>query len=128
MNGLVQKEHVHQAMLSVNLDYDHLTSWSDEDLLSFSSKLREISLPIFIAANKIDKRTSSVNLEKLSQQYPNEVIPCSALTEFALIKFRERGVIDYNSGESSFQIIDSTKINPKELQILNDIQDKILKQ
>src|SRR3989339_675540 len=55
------------------------TNWSDEDLMTFSARLREVSKPMILAANKCDSEKSKENIEKMRKTFPNILIyPCSA--------------------------------------------------
>jgi ribosome-binding ATPase len=122
----VKRHHILQAMSDSQLNFEHLTNWTDDDLLKFSSILRKISKPIIIAANKIDKPTSLKNLEELQKVYHDKVIPCTALAEYWLRKYAETNIIHYKPGGDSFQILEKEQLKETELKSLNSIQTKIL--
>ncbi len=122
----VKKDHIHLAMKESNLDFEHLTVWSDEDILYFATKLREISKPIIIIANKVDKPKSEELFNKILKIYKN-TIPCSALAELWLRKFAEKGIIEYMPGDSQFKIINKKGLSSQEVDALKNIEDKILK-
>lgn len=73
------------------------------DVESFAKKLREISKPILIVANKIDLEKSRENFERLSKKYIN-IIPASAESEIALKKAEGKKMINYTVG-NSFEIV-----------------------
>jgi len=122
----VKKDHIHLAMKESNLDFEHLTVWQEDDILHFATKLREISKPIIIIANKVDKPKSEEIFGKLSKIYKN-VIPCSALAELWLRKFAEKGIIEYFPGDSHFKILDKKSLSSQEFDALKNIEEKILK-
>ncbi len=81
----------------------------------FAKRLRELSKPFLIAANKIDCNESVKNYEKLKQAFKNNVvIPTSALIELTLREAHEKGFIKYVPGNSAF----------KELKDMSDQQKK----
>jgi len=121
----VKKDHILLAMKESNLDFEHLTVWKEEDILYFATKLREISKPIIIIANKVDKPKSEEIFRKLSKIYKN-IIPCSALAELWLRKFAEKGIIEYSPGDSHFKILDKEKLSSQEFDALKNIEEKIL--
>ncbi|MHA1585047.1 MAG: redox-regulated ATPase YchF [Promethearchaeota archaeon] len=126
MSGLIHKEDIIKAIEQTPLDFDHLTSWTDDDILIFATKLREISKPIIIAANKIDKNPSKKIFESIKARYSGKVIPCSALAEYWLKEFHEKGIVDYNPGDSNFKILKKDSLTEKEQKILDNLQEKIL--
>ena len=121
----VKKEDILLTMKSVALDFTNLVSWSDEDLLIFASKLREISKPIIIAANKMDKQSSFDLLKQTNDKYSGKIFSCSGLTEFMLRDYDEKGIIKYNSGDSNFEIVDDGALSSKEKIIFKTIKEKI---
>ncbi|MCS7093997.1 MAG: YchF-related putative GTPase [Candidatus Aenigmarchaeota archaeon] len=66
-----------------------------EDLDKFSRRLRELSKPIVIVANKIDLESSRKNFEKLKNKY--HLIPASAEAEIALRLAKEKKLIKYEN-------------------------------
>ncbi len=122
----VHKDHISSAMTSVKLNYEHLTEWSEDNTLLFASRLREISKPIVIAANKIDKSISANILEKLKKSTNKKIYPCTALAEYWLRLFEKNGQIEYNPGDSKFEIKPDSTLSDSEIKSLKNIQDKIL--
>lgn len=117
---------IKQALKRTGLEDRNPMEWSDEELTEFSKSLRKISKPIIIIANKIDKPISDKNFTRLKQKYTGKVIPCSALAEHLLRKYNEENVIEYISGATDFKIIASSKLNSKEKETLDKINEKIL--
>jgi len=96
----------------------------DDDLYRFAHELQRAAKPMLICANKIDRKTSAQNLERLREK--GRVVPASALAEFMLRKLAEEGAIEYRPGDSKFKIINPDKIPEKQKGILEKIQKEIL--
>jgi ribosome-binding ATPase YchF (GTP1/OBG family) len=127
LSGLkITQQHVVAALKDAALDDKLPSQWTDDEMLIFSKTIREISKPILIIANKIDKEISSKNLDRLKEKYKGPIIPCSALAEFVLRKYNEDKVIRYLPGSSDFEIINKDKLRPNELETLNKIKVEIL--
>ena len=122
----INKKQIVLSLKNSNLDGKNPSTWSDQDILTFSITLREISKPILIIANKIDKESSGDNLKELKKKYNGPIIPCSALAEHFLREFHENKVINYIPGSTDFKIIDQPKLSKNELEMLNKIKEKIL--
>ncbi|MBN2518040.1 MAG: redox-regulated ATPase YchF [Candidatus Altiarchaeota archaeon] len=116
LSGLgVVEERVTESIEFCKLGSKKPTEWGDDDLLGFATKLREVSKPIIIAANKIDVEGSEANLERLSKEFPDyAIMPVSAESELALRNASKAGIIEYTPGGSDFTIIDEAKLNGKQ--------------
>lgn len=122
----INKKQIILALKNSNLEGTNPSLWSDDDLLSFSIKLREISKPIVIMANKIDKELGMENYTALKNKIEGEVIPCSALAEFFLRKYQQEKRIDYMPGSDDFKITNENSLSHKELEMLKNIREKLL--
>src|SRR3989339_179221 len=58
----VTENQVKDVLLKAKLP-EKPTNWSDEDLMTFSARLREVSKPMILAANKCDSEKSKENIE-----------------------------------------------------------------
>ena len=123
----INRNQIILALKNSNLDEKDPSVWSDDDLLNFSMKLREISKPILILANKIDKEIGMGNYIKLKNKTEREVLPCSALAEYFLRKYHQEKKIEYLPGTDEFSIINEQNLSQKELEMLKNIREKILK-
>ena len=127
MTGIsVKREQIIAAIQKSKLNFKQLSTWDDDMILDFATTLREISKPIIIAANKIDKSSSIHLFHELSNDFSTRIIPCSALAEFWLRHLHEKKVIHYSPGDSKFTILKPNELSAKENQSLKDIQEKIL--
>jgi ribosome-binding ATPase YchF (GTP1/OBG family) len=124
----VRKNHIISALKNSNLDGKEPSNWDEEDLINFSKRLREISKPLLIVANKIDKEIGKVNLKKLEKIYNGTIIPCSALAEHVLRTYDEKKTINYIPGSNDFDIINPDILSEKESETLNNIKVKLLKE
>ncbi len=123
----VKREHILMAMTQSNMNFEKLTNWTEPDILNFAKKLREISKPILIAANKIDKAAGEDIFLKISQKYENKIIPCSALAEYWLRKYEEQHILKYTPGNADFRLINPEKLSEAEKNALINIKEKIFK-
>jgi ribosome-binding ATPase YchF (GTP1/OBG family) len=123
----VKKNQIISSLRASGLENKNPGSWINEDLEVFSRILREISKPILLAANKIDKEKSAENLNSLENKCNSPIIPCSALAEHVLRKYDKKKVIRYIPGSNDFQIINKDKLNTKEIELMEKIKENILK-
>ena len=123
----ISKKQIVLALRELNLDNRDPSTWTEENLLDFSKKLRSISKPILIVANKIDKEIAEKNLELLEKKHSGPIFPCSALAEQVLRKYDEEKVIGYIPGSNDFKILNQEKLSNNEVETLKKIKSRILK-
>jgi len=123
----INKKEIILALKNSKLETKNPLAWTAQDILMFSKKLRKISKPIIIIANKIDKEISEKNLNELKSKYSGPIFPCSALAEQVLRKYHEDKVIEYLPGSTDFKILKQQKLSSKEFETLKKIKDKILR-
>ena len=127
LSGLkISQQHIITALKSTSLEDKLPSQWTDDEMFYFSQSIREISKPILIIANKIDKEISIENLVKLKNKYNGPIIPCSALAEYVLRKYHEDKIINYLPGSTDFKVIDKDKLKFNELETLKKIKEEIL--
>jgi ribosome-binding ATPase len=120
----VDEDQVKQALRELNLS-EKASAWKEEDLMKFVSKLRAITKPMIIAANKIDFGKGAENYEIIKMNFPNlNIIPCSADSELALRQAAKAGLIEYIPGERDFKIL--KELSSKQLEALNEIKENVL--
>lgn len=105
----IRKEHIKEALDTVGLNPELL-----------ATALRRLSLPIIIAANKIDLPASDSNLKKMVKEFPDSmIVPCSAEAEIALRQAAKKGLIEYVPGTKDFKIKkDMTEEQKKALEFI----------
>lgn len=130
LSGLsLKRKHILEAIKLANLESKHPKNWTSEDIENFAVKLREISKPLIIAANKIDVPESRDNVKRLMKVFGEEnVVPVSALAELILKKAQNAGVIDYVPGQGRFDYkVPREKLSREQLRVLELIEDNVLK-
>ncbi len=86
------------------LDYpDDPLQWADDDREALARLLRERTLPIVVVANKVDEAPAE-NVERLLD-LDRPVVPATAQGELALRRGAQAGVIDYDPGDETFEIL-----------------------
>jgi ribosome-binding ATPase YchF (GTP1/OBG family) len=101
-------------------------NWSEEQLLTLCSRIREFGKPMIIAANKCDLASEEL-LNVLTSLKNAMVVPTSAEYELALRKAAKAGLIDYQIGASSFDIPDRSKLTEAQLKALEQISNFLAK-
>jgi hypothetical protein len=116
MSGLnVKIDHVIQAVQELQITKTNFM----EKIKELSMKLREISKPMIIAANKCDVLLENnlweTKLKQLQEEFPNYIIvPVMAEYEYNLKKATEAKLISYIPGEKEFTILDETKLTEQQ--------------
>ena len=98
-------------------------SWEDTDFIRLAKKIRQISKPILIAANKIDVPSAEENVKRIKES-GRATVPTSAEAELLLRKAAQAGFIAYKPGDSSFTVLKD--MNPTQKSALEKV-DQILK-
>jgi ribosome-binding ATPase len=120
----VDEEQVKECLLKLNLP-EKPTTWTDEQIMDFAKKLREISKPMIIAANKIDIENGEKNYKKIIKEFPELIIiPCSADSELALRQAAKAELIKYIPGETKFEA--TKNLSVKQAEALNKIKENVL--
>lgn len=92
-----------KAARDLNMNLAEPAGWSEGALLSFASKLREISKPMILCANKCDIPEAEKNL-KLLEETGYIVVPTCADAELGLRRAADKGLIKYFPGDSDFEL------------------------
>lgn len=122
----ITEEDIKSTLIKLKLNPEKPTSWTEKDLANFTKTLRHLTKPMIIAANKIDRPNTKINIQKLKTEFPEiTIIPCSADSELSLRQASAAGLINYIQGEHSFTI-NKNKINEKQKSALESIQKNVL--
>ncbi|MFH1327958.1 MAG: redox-regulated ATPase YchF [Candidatus Bathyarchaeota archaeon] len=121
----IKRNHIVQTINSLHLENKNPATWTADEILAFVKKLRKISKPILIVANKMDVPPANENLKKLREK-GYEVIPSSAEAELALRRAAEKNLVEYRPGDSDFKISKPDQINERQKTALNVIREKAL--
>jgi len=123
----ITEDMIKEVIKELNLNKDKPSEWTQDNLKQIASRLRKITKPMIIAANKIDVSGADKNLEKIKAEFPDYIIiPCSAESELALKEAAKHGIIDYIPGSNDFTIKDGSKLNEKQKSALEFIKKNIL--
>jgi len=98
-------------------------NWEDPDFIKLAKKIRQISKPILIAANKIDVPSAEENFRRIKES-GRTAIPTSAEAELLLRKAAQAGFIAYKPGDSNFTVL--KEMNQMQKSALEKV-DQILK-
>lgn len=121
----IRESHVNAALVETGLvRIDHV-KWSEEDMIRLCDKMREISKPLLIAANKADIAPRE-NLNKL-RDLDRIVVPTSAAAELALRSAAKSGIIRYAPGDKNFDILteELTKAQKKGLEAIQKVVERL---
>ena len=127
LSGLkISEEQIIMALKELNLNKTNIT----ENLFNLAKKLREITKPIIIAANKCDvlleNKLWEIKLNKLKQEFPNyEIVPVMAEYEWNLKMAQKNNVLEYVPGESEFIIKEKEKLNENQKKGLEIIANSL---
>ncbi len=129
LSGLgVGRDHVEAAMKRADLEGKRLSSWSDDDILSFVRELRRLSKPMVIAANKADIEESRDNIRRMQRELEGYVVvPTSAEAELALRRAARAGLIRYLPGDSDFEVVEGSKLTRRQERALEYIRERVLR-
>ncbi len=127
LSGLgIKESHVVQAFREAGVDRSNPEKWSDDDLLRFVAELRKASKPIMIAANKADVPAAEPNLERLRQR-GYLVVPTCSEAELILRRAGEKGLVRYELGSGTFEILKPESLNEQQHKALEMIQTLLRK-
>ncbi len=122
----VRLDQVQRSLRETELADVELKKWKVDDIERFARKIRELSKPTMIIANKMDLAYAEQNHKRLSQEFGRAlVIPCSADAELALRRAEEKGYIRYIPGEETFQVLALAKLTPEQSRALTYVQQRV---
>ncbi|MCX8181623.1 MAG: redox-regulated ATPase YchF [Candidatus Methanomethyliaceae archaeon] len=125
---MIGKKHIVTVLKSDGSFSKRVDQWSDDDIMMFVERIRRISKPMVIAANKVDIPTAEANVERLRAEFKNyTIIPCSAEAELALRLAAKKGLIRYMPGDREFEIIKKEDLTERQKVGLAKIKDLIEK-
>lgn len=120
----VDEHHISRALNECKLDRNHLTKWTDDDIIHFCDVIRIMSKPMIIAANKVDVAPPEnvSNLLALDQM----VVSTSAAAELVLRSASKSKAIKYEPGDNDFTIL-SEELSPAQKKGLESVRTLIQK-
>lgn len=122
----VTEKMIESVIRELKLDIGKPTIWTEQDLMAIASKLRKITKPMIIAANKVDVPGAERNFERIKKEFPDYmIVPCSAESELALRQAAKHGLIDYTPGQSDFRVV-SDAVSEHQKKALEFIRAHVL--
>ncbi|HJX22833.1 MAG TPA: redox-regulated ATPase YchF [Candidatus Bathyarchaeia archaeon] len=121
---LIKKPHILSAVKNLELNTSSAGGWKEDDLIRLAGELIKASKPLIIAANKMDLPYSEENA-KMLREMGYQVVPCSAEAELTLRRAHDKGFIDYNVGESTFNAL-KTDLTEDQRKVLEIIRNRVL--
>jgi len=122
LSGLgIKESHIAQAFREAGVDRSDSERWSDDDLLRFVAEVRKASKPIMIAANKADVPAAEPNIERLRQR-GYLVVPTCSEAELILRRAGEKGLVRYEPGSGSLEILKPESLNEQQRKALEMIR------
>ena len=124
LSGLkISEKQILWAVNELSLDKKNIS----DNLFELAKKLREVSKPMIIAANKCDVLLEGnlweTKLNRLKEQFPMyNIIPVMAEYEFNLRKAHDTNVLRYVPGNSGFEITDNSVLSDIQIAGLNKIR------
>jgi ribosome-binding ATPase YchF (GTP1/OBG family) len=87
------------------LEYpDDPKAWTDDDREALARAVRRRTKPIVVVANKVDAAPDGA-VDRIREGTDKPVIPATADGELALRRAAEAGVVDYDPGDESFEVV-----------------------
>ncbi len=127
----VKEEYVKEVLRDLEFkDKESSSRWNESQVFEFASKLRKVSKPTIIAANKIDLKDSEENYRRIKERFGKEgflVIPCIADFELALREASKKDLIDYIPGEKTFEIKKDKELSEEQKEALGSIKKNLSK-
>ena len=105
-----------------NQDTSPPWDWSESTLKNLAIEIRKSLFPIHIAANKADIAPKDIDFEI---QANGRVVPCMADMELALRRAESAGLIQYVSGEQTFQVSNPAGLSDAQNGALQHMQERL---
>ena len=119
----VSAEDVKHVVLKSNVNPEHPSKWTEEEIFKFAQMLRRYTKPMIIAANKVDRPNGRKNYEKVKSEFDYPIVACFADGELALREADKHGLIFYIPGEKTFEA--KKELSEKQKEALGNIQKTI---
>ncbi|MBR9691343.1 redox-regulated ATPase YchF [Candidatus Woesearchaeota archaeon] len=119
---------IEDVIKDLGLNKEKPSEWTEDNLKQMASKLRKITKPMIIAANKVDVPGAAENFAKLQNEFPDYMmIACSAESELALKEAAKHDLIKYTPGNDDFEILKQDGLSEQQQKALEFIKENILK-
>ncbi|MGC8557390.1 MAG: YchF-related putative GTPase [Nitrososphaeria archaeon] len=125
----VTKDHIIQALGDIEKSPYDVKNMKDKELWALASKIREISKPTLVIANKMDIPTAEQGFKSLKETLKDKIIvPVSGNYELILKKAVERNVIEFNAAEDNYIIKEAGLLKSEEKRALDFVNKFSMKE
>ncbi len=122
----ITSAHIAKAFETSKLGSKDVNEWKHADLWEFAEKIRQISKPTLIVANKMDLAPGEKNYERLVKEFGQAiVIPASSDAELALRRAEQAGYVEYIPGEEAFKVKRAEKLTPEQRGALTYVEQRV---
>lgn len=102
------------------------SDWTEEDVKAFARRIRGVSKPTLIVANKMDLPHAEENFERMTEAFKATfIVPCSAESELALRRAEGLDLIKYVPGEETFRVVNEERLTSTQSAALGYVQRKV---
>jgi ribosome-binding ATPase YchF (GTP1/OBG family) len=125
----VTRDHIIQALGDIEKSPYDIKNMKDKEMWALASKIREISKPTLVIANKMDIPTAEQGFKSLKETLKDKIIvPVSGNYELILKRAVERNVIQFNAAEDNYIIKDAGLLKPEEKRALDFVNKFSIKE
>jgi ribosome-binding ATPase YchF (GTP1/OBG family) len=127
LTGLgINRYQIMNAVNEAEVNGYNSANWTDEEFERFIVKLRNVSKPLIVAANKADREGAEVNVERIREE-GYIVVPTCGEAELALRRAAEAELVNYTPGDKDFTIKKPDKLTNEQLAALEKVKEKVFK-
>jgi ribosome-binding ATPase YchF (GTP1/OBG family) len=125
LTGLgISRSQIAQAAQETGLDGFNSVAWTGDEFSRFTTRLRRVSKPLIVAANKADRDGAETNIERM-REAGYRVVPTCAEAELALRRAAEAGLVQYTPGDPEFKVTSPEKLTDGQRRALETIKEKV---
>ncbi len=125
LTGLgISRSQIAQAAQETGLDGFNSVAWTGDEFNRFTTRLRRVSKPLIVAANKADRDGAETNIERM-REAGYRVVPTCAEAELALRRAAEAGLVQYTPGDPEFKVTSPEKLTDGQRRALETIKEKV---
>jgi ribosome-binding ATPase YchF (GTP1/OBG family) len=125
LTGLgINRFQILKAVNDTGLNGFNSVNWTEKEFNRFILKLRTVSKPLIVAANKADRDGAEINVKRIFDA-GYKVIPTCAEAELALRRAAGAGLVNYIPGDNDFKILRPEKLTKSQFSALGKIREKV---
>ena len=122
----ITRAHITKALEAGSLASKDPGKWKREDVWEFAKRIREVSKPTLILANKMDLAPGEKNYARLIKEFGQAiVVPASSDAELALRRAEQAGYVEYVPGEELFKVKQAEKLTPDQKEALTYVEQRV---